>query len=119
MDFRVYERLQGGDGALSLVGLGYVGLPIAVAFARSVRVIGFDVNQEKVDLYKRGVDPTCEVGDETVASTKVEFTSDPARLREASILSQCRPPSLTTTALIFAPSSRQAGCWGGTSVRGA
>lgn len=83
MDFRVYERLQGGDGALSLVGLGYVGLPIAVAFARSVRVIGFDVNQEKVDLYKRGVDPTCEVGDETVASTKVEFTSDPARLREA------------------------------------
>lgn len=83
MDFRVYERLQGGDGALSLVGLGYVGLPIAVAFARSVRVIGFDVNQEKVDLYKRGVDPTCEVGDETVASTKVEFTSDPSRLREA------------------------------------
>ena len=115
MDFRVYERLQGGDGALSLVGLGYVGLPIAVAFARSVRVIGFDVNQEKVDLYKRGVDPTCEVGDETVASTKVEFTSDPGRLREACF----HIVAVTTTALIFAPSSRQAGCWGGTSVRGA
>lgn len=69
---------------LSLVGLGYVGMPIAVEFAKHVKVVGYDINETKVDQYKRGVDPTNEVGDEAVAATSVEFTSDPTRLEEAS-----------------------------------
>ncbi len=69
--------------ALSLVGLGYVGMPIAVAFSEHVDVIGFDINSEKIELYKSGKDPTNEVGDEKVASCAVTFTSDETRLKEA------------------------------------
>ena len=80
----VYERLLEGETKLSLVGLGYVGMPIAVAFARKVQVVGFDLNQAKIDLYKAGIDPTREVGDEAIRKTSVEFSADPACLREAS-----------------------------------
>ncbi|MBO6061941.1 MAG: nucleotide sugar dehydrogenase, partial [Clostridia bacterium] len=80
----LYEKLLSGEAKLSVVGLGYVGMPIAVAFAEKVGVIGFDSNAEKIALYKRGVDPTREVGDETVARSTVEFTSDPNALRGAS-----------------------------------
>lgn len=79
----VYEQLIKGEAALSLTGLGYVGMPIAVAFAKKVRVIGFDFNAQKIALYKSGVDPTKEVGDEAIAKTTVEFTSDPAELKKA------------------------------------
>lgn len=79
----LYEKLVSGEEKLSLVGLGYVGMPIAVAFARKIKVIGFDLNQKKIELYKNGVDPTNEVGNEVIKSTKVEFTADAARLREA------------------------------------
>ena len=68
---------------ISLVGLGYVGMPIAVAFAKKVNVIGFDLNKNKVELYKKGIDPTKEVGDEIIRNTSVEFTSNPEKLREA------------------------------------
>ena len=60
----LYEKLVSGEEKLSLVGLGYVGMPIAVAFARKIKVVGFDLNEEKINLYKSGVDPTNEVGDE-------------------------------------------------------
>lgn len=79
----VYHNLVNGTTKLSLVGLGYVGMPIAVEFAKHVSVIGFDVNEEKVAMYRAGVDPTNEVGDEVVAATSVEFTCDPSRLEEA------------------------------------
>ena len=79
----VYEQLVAGKAKLSLVGLGYVGMPIAVAFAKMVKVVGFDVNKAKIDLYRSGVDPTNEVGDDAIRSTKVEFTADEATLREA------------------------------------
>ena len=72
----LYEDLTEGKEKLSLVGLGYVGMPIAVAFARKIKVVGFDLNSEKIELYKSGVDPTKEVGDEVIASTSVEFTAD-------------------------------------------
>lgn len=80
----LYERLMSGEAKLSLVGLGYVGMPIAVAFSKKVKVIGYDLNAEKIDLYKRGIDPTNEVGDDAVSSCDVEFTSDPGSLKEAS-----------------------------------
>jgi len=68
---------------LSLIGLGYVGMPIAVAFAKKVDVIGFDINSSKIELYKNGIDPTGEVGDEAIKETTVEFTSEEAKLCEA------------------------------------
>ncbi len=79
----LYERLVNGQEALSLVGLGYVGMPIAVAFARKIRVIGFDLNERKIALYKSGIDPTHEVGNEVISKTSVEFTSDETRLQAA------------------------------------
>lgn len=68
---------------ISVVGLGYVGMPLAVAFAKSAAVIGFDLNDEKIRLYKNGIDPTEEVGNAEIKETSVEFTSDPERLKEA------------------------------------
>ena len=79
----LYERLLKKEEALAVVGLGYVGMPIAVAFAKKVKVIGFDTNGAKIDLYKKGIDPTHEVGDEEIKKTAVDFTSDEKRLREA------------------------------------
>lgn len=79
----LYEDLVSGREKLSLVGLGYVGMPIAVAFARKINVVGFDLNEKKIELYKSGVDPTNEVGDEVIKNTKVAFTADPSRLKEA------------------------------------
>lgn len=79
----LYEKLVNHEEKLSLVGLGYVGIPIAVAFARKIDVIGFDLNRHKIDLYKNGIDPTHEVGNETISKTTVEFTADETRLREA------------------------------------
>ena len=81
---QLYEKLKVGKEKISLVGLGYVGMPIAVEFAkRGIKVIGFDLNKEKIETYKSGTDPTAEVGDETIKNTTVEFTSDEADLRKA------------------------------------
>ena len=79
----LYERIVRGEEKIALIGLGYVGMPIAVAFAKKVKVIGFDLNEEKIELYRRGVDPTHEVGDAAVAASTVEYTSDETRLRDA------------------------------------
>ena len=79
----VLGKLQRGETKLSLVGLGYVGMPIAVAFARKISVVGYDLNKAKIDLYKSGIDPTNEVGNEVIKTTKVEFTADETKLREA------------------------------------
>ena len=79
----LYEKLINGEEKLSLVGLGYVGMPIAVAFAKHIKVVGFDLNAAKIDKYRNGIDPTREVGDEAIRNTTVEFTADPAKLREA------------------------------------
>ncbi len=80
----LYEKLMKNEEKLSLVGLGYVGMPIAVAFAKKgIDVIGYDLNKSKIELYKSGVDPTKEVGNEVIAATTVEFTADEKKLREA------------------------------------
>ena len=79
----LYERLVKKEEKLSLVGLGYVGMPIAVAFAKKIDVVGFDLNAKKIELYKSGVDPTNEVGDEAIKATTVDFTADETKLREA------------------------------------
>lgn len=79
----LYEDLLEGGEVLSLVGLGYVGMPIAVAFAKKVKVIGYDLNKTKIATYKAGVDPTNEVGYEAIRETTVEFTSNEHDLRRA------------------------------------
>lgn len=80
----LYNNLVQKKEKISLVGLGYVGMPIAVAFAsKGVDVIGFDLNKAKIELYKSGVDPTKEVGDEAIKNTTVYFTSDEADLKKA------------------------------------
>lgn len=79
----LYERIVGGEEKISLVGLGYVGTPIAVAFAKKAKVVGFDVNAKKIELYKAGIDPTNEVGADALKATTVEFTADETKLREA------------------------------------
>lgn len=79
----LYEKLLNKETKLSLVGLGYVGMPIAVAFAKKINVVGYDLNEKKIELYKSGIDPTKEVGDEVIKTTKVEFTCDEKKLQEA------------------------------------
>ena len=79
----LYERLRGGEVCLSVIGLGYVGMPLAVEFAKHVRVIGFNHHEARIRQYKCGIDPTMEVGNEAISSTTVDFTSDETRLREA------------------------------------
>ena len=79
----LYEKIVAREEKLSLVGLGYVGMPIAVAFAKKVDVIGFDLNKKKIELYKSGIDPTNEVGDDAIKNTTVEFTADESKLKEA------------------------------------
>lgn len=83
MEFNnIYHGLISGTEKLALVGLGYVGMPIAVEFAKHVKVIGFDINEKRVNEYKNGIDSTNEVG-EAIKDTSVEFTADPSKLKEA------------------------------------
>lgn len=78
----IYQGLISGKEKLALVGLGYVGMPIAVEFAKHVPVIGFDINEKRVNEYKNGIDSTNEVGP-AIKNSTVDFTADPTRLKEA------------------------------------
>jgi len=79
----LFEKIINKEESISLVGLGYVGMPIAVAFARKVNVIGFDLNEKKIELYKNGIDPTKEVGNDVIKNSTVEFTSNAEDLKKA------------------------------------
>lgn len=80
----LYEKIKNQEESLSLVGLGYVGMPIAVEFAkRGVKVIGFDLNEAKIETYKSGIDPTNEVGDDVIKNTTIEFTANEEDLKRA------------------------------------
>ena len=86
MDFNnIYQGLISGNEKLALVGLGYVGMPIAVEFAKHIKVIGFDINEKRINEYNNGIDATNEVGG-LIKNTTVEFTYDPARLKEAGFI---------------------------------
>lgn len=83
MEFNnIYTGLISGDEKLALVGLGYVGMPIAVEFAKHINVIGFDINEKKINEYKNGIDSTNEVGD-AISKTTVHFTANPEELADA------------------------------------
>src|SRR5699024_9864521 len=68
---------------MSIIGLGYVGMPIGIAFAKHLDVIGFDINEDKINQYKEGMDATLEVADQAIQETTLEFTNDVARLQDA------------------------------------
>ena len=93
----LFDLLLSKDESLALVGLGYVGMPIAHAFAKKgLNVIGFDLNKEKIELYKSGVDPTKEVGDEEIAKTRIQFTSDETDLKQARFIIVAVPTPVNT-----------------------
>lgn len=79
----LYKKIINKQEKISVVGLGYVGMPIAVSFSKKVDVIGFDISKAKIELYKEGIDPTKEVGNEVIANCAVDFTSDETKLKEA------------------------------------
>ncbi|MBP2639669.1 MAG: UDP-N-acetyl-D-galactosamine dehydrogenase [Firmicutes bacterium] len=79
----LYKKIINRQEKMSLIGLGYVGMPIAVSFSKKADVIGFDVNKTKIALYKKGIDPTNEVGNDVISTCSVDFTSDERRLKEA------------------------------------
>ena len=106
----IYRKIVNRETKLALVGLGYVGMPIAVEFAKHVNVIGFDVNANKIAAYKRGVDPTLEVGDEIIKESKVDWTNDETRLQEAQFIIVAVPTPVnadTTPDLSFVISSSE------------
>lgn len=83
---KLYEKLLKGEEKLAVVGLGYVGLPIAVAFAEKVKTIGFDINRNKIEQYQKGEDATKEVGEEVIRTTSLQFTWEEEKLREAKFI---------------------------------
>lgn len=82
----LYEKIVNREEKIALIGLGYVGMPIAVAFAEKVDVIGFDINEKKIQLYKSGIDPTHEVGNDAIAACSVDFTCNENRIKEAKFI---------------------------------
>ena len=94
---KLYNALVDKAETLALVGLGYVGMPIAHAFAKKgLNVIGFDLNKEKIELYKSGIDPTKEVGDEEIKNTKIQFTADEKELKNAKFIIVAVPTPVNT-----------------------
>lgn len=79
----LFEKILNKEEKIAVIGLGYVGMPIAVSFSKKVDVIGFDLDKRKIELYKNGIDPTNEVGNEAIKLTTVDFTDDEIKLREA------------------------------------
>jgi len=82
----LYSDILEKKDSIAIVGMGYVGMPLAVAFSEKVNVIGFDLNEEKIELYKRGIDPTKEVGDEKIKNCKVNFTANEKELANAGFI---------------------------------
>ncbi len=79
----MYQELKSKEAKLAVVGLGYVGLPLAIEFAKKFKVIGFDINPKTIEKLKQRIDPAGEVSPEEFEGTDIEFTADPEKLREA------------------------------------
>lgn len=93
----LYDQLIHNQESIGVVGLGYVGMPIAHAFAKKgINVIGFDLNKDKIELYRSGIDPTGEVGDEEIANTKIYFTTEERDLRKAKFIIVAVPTPVNT-----------------------
>lgn len=92
----LYERIKSKEEKIAVIGLGYVGMPLAVAFAKKANVIGFDVNKGKIEKYLKGIDPTSEVGNEEIMNTTVHFTSNEEELKKAKFYIVAVPTPINT-----------------------
>ncbi|MDD4650022.1 MAG: nucleotide sugar dehydrogenase, partial [Desulfoplanes sp.] len=81
-----FSEIKNKNVPVAIVGLGYVGLPLAVAFAEHFDVIGFDINKERVAELATGVDRTLEVDNARLQSVSMELTSDPAAIKRAGVI---------------------------------
>jgi UDP-N-acetyl-D-galactosamine dehydrogenase len=79
----IYQRIIEGEDKIAVIGLGYVGLPIALALAKKVKVIGFDINESRVEMMRNNIDPSEELGPEAFADSDISFTANPEEIREA------------------------------------
>ncbi len=79
----IYEKLIKKEAVLSVVGLGYVGLPIALEFARKIKVIGFDIREDRVELMRQNIDPNHELDSSAFEGCDIEYTTNPEDLKEA------------------------------------
>ena len=79
----LYKKIRNKKEKISIIGLGYVGLPLAISFAKKVEVVGFDINKEKVGSYKKGIDVTNEVGSKSLRETTAFLTSNEEELQKA------------------------------------
>ncbi len=84
--YRPAGRRKVDNVHIAVIGLGYVGLPLAVAFAKKTAVIGFDIDEEKVERYRQGIDVTNEVGSEALRHSSIRFTSDPSEIGQANFI---------------------------------
>ena len=82
----IYNQLVKKESKLAVVGLGYVGMPIAVEFSKHINVIGYDINKSKIEAYRQGIDPTKEVGNEGIKNSNVHWTSDEKKISEAKFI---------------------------------
>jgi len=80
----MYKKLTNKKAQLSVIGLGYVGLPIALEFAKQIKVIGFDIKPERVELMRKNIDPSNELTSDAFTGADIHFTSDPSDLKQAS-----------------------------------
>lgn len=92
----LFEDIRSRKERLAVIGLGYVGMPIAVEFAKKTDVTGFDTNSAKIELYRSGIDPTNEVGNEAISETEVLFTSDENELKKAKFFIIAVPTPVNT-----------------------
>jgi len=98
------SKLLEGKETLAVIGLGYVGLPIALEFARKIKVVGYDIKTDRIEKMKQGIDPSGEVPGETFIDRKIEFTSNEEDLKEVSFyivavptpIDDHKQPDLTT-----------------------
>ncbi len=75
----IYDKILKKDAKIAVIGLGYVGLPIALAFAKKVKVIGFDINEKRVNMMKKGIDPSNELTKADFKGADITFTHKKSR----------------------------------------
>ena len=80
----MYNKLVNKEVKLGVIGLGYVGLPIALEFAKKLKVVGFDINQDRVDLMKNNIDPSKELDSSEFENSDIVFTANPEDLKDVS-----------------------------------
>lgn len=81
----LFQQIENGEKSICVIGLGYVGLPIALEFARKFKVVGFDINQGRVNLMQNGIDPSKEIESEAFEGCNITFTADPNAIKDCSV----------------------------------